>query len=189
MIIISSSMIRMTWMRGEGVGALRSFLLIFLPSFLAYFVSPSFLPLVLSSLAFLPSFRSSPVVPSYLPCFLSCLLELSYLPSFPPSSLPSFLPFSWHSFLPSFLPCGVLISFLSCFLFFSFLPSLPSKGPPPAKKKGPKKNRTEKIHPPLNHILKSCLSSESRMLCCCRVRQLRVFYRHETRTVRRAPGV
>ena len=95
MIIVSSSMIRMTWIRVEGVGVLRSFLFIFLPSFLASFLSPSFLPsflpLFLSSLAFLPSLRCSHFVPSYLSSFLSCFLVFS----FPPSSR--------HSFLPSFI--------------------------------------------------------------------------------------
>ena len=149
-----AGMIRMTWIRVEGVGVLRSFLLIFLPSF----VSPSFFPSF--PYFFLPwhSFLPSRVLHSFLLIFLpSFLASFFLLPCFLPSFLSSFLPFSWHSFLP----CGVLISFpfylsafLSCFLFFSFLPSsflspgIPSflpcfiafEGTPPAKKKkGPKK--------------------------------------------------
>ena len=142
MIIISSSMIRMTWIRD--VGVLRSFLFIFLPSFRASFVSPSFLPLFLSSLAFLPSFRGSPFVPFYLPSFLPSFVASFFSPSFLPSFLspgiPSFLPFSRHAFLPSFLNSFLLIflpSLLASFLspdIPSFLPSLPSKGPAPSKK-------------------------------------------------------
>ena len=149
-----AGMIRMTWIRVEGVGVLRSFLLIFLPSF----VSPSFFPSF--PYFFLPwhSFLPSRVLHSFLLIFLpSFLASFFLLPCFLPSFLSSFLPFSWHSFLP----CGVLISFLFIFLpsclasFFSpsflppfflpaflpsFLASLPSKGPPQQKKKKDRKN-------------------------------------------------
>ena len=153
-----AGMIRMTWIRVEGVGVLRSFLLIFLPSFLASFVSPSFFPSF--PYFFLPwhSVLPSRVLHSFLLIFLpSFLASFFLLPCFLPSFLSSFLPFSWHSFLPlrssHFVPF-YLSAFLSCFLFFSFLPSsflslgIPSflpcfiafEGTPPAKKqKGPKK--------------------------------------------------
>ena len=127
MIIIRSSMIRMTWIRVEGVGfSVPSFLSSFLPSFLASFVSPSFLPSLLP--LFLPSFLS-PGIPSFLPCGVLISFLLIFLPSFlasffSPSFLPSFLSLSIHSFLPSFIA-------------FEWTP--------PAKKK---KKRTEKIHPP-----------------------------------------
>ena len=145
-------MIRMTSIRVEGVGVLRSFFLIFHPSFLASFVSPSFLPLFLSSLAFLPSFRGSPFVPSYLPCFLF----FSFLPSFlSPAFLPSFLAgFSFRSFLSFFLPFllpffSVLPSFLP-FSRHSFLPCL-RRDPPQQKRKGQTK-RTEKNTPSFQYL-------------------------------------
>ena len=144
----SSSMSRMTWIRVEGVGVLRSFVLICLPFFLASFGSPSFLP----------SLRGSPFAHFYLPSFRSCFLfSPSFLPSlllsFLSSFLPSFLPFSWHCFLPSFLPGFSVRSFLSFLLPFFHIPSFLSPGIPsflhclrrdPSskkndRKKGPKK--------------------------------------------------
>ena len=140
----------MTWIRD--VGVLRSFLFIFLPSFRASFVSPSFLPLFLSSLAFLPSFRGSPFVPFYLPSFLPSFVASFFSPSFLPSFLspgiPSFLPFSpacLPSFLSQFVP-SYLSSFLACFLSFSrhsFFPSFPAfEGTRPQQK-----NILLKFHP------------------------------------------
>ena len=126
-------MIRMTWIRVEGVGVLRSFL----PSF----VSPSFLPSLIPFCLGIPSFLRGFSIRS----LLSCLLPFLLLPSFLPSFLSSF-PF--RSFVSS--------SFLFCFLFFSFLPSFLSPGipsfPPCLRRDLPSKKRTEKIHPPLRNL-------------------------------------
>ena len=176
MIIISSSMIRMTWIRVEGVGSSApSFLSSFLPFLLPLFLLPSFLPLFLSSLAFLLSFRGSPFVPSYLACsFLASFFSLSFLPSLLPLFLPSFL----SPGIPSFLPCAVLISvpsylssFLACFFFSpSFLPSLLSPaflpsflGTPQQKKRTKKNKKTTKIHPPSGFRRRGGTGEEGRL--------------------------
>ena len=121
-------MIRMTWIRVEGVGVLRSFL----PSF----VSPSFLPSLIPFCLGIPSFLRGFSIRS----LLSCLLPFLLLPSFLPSFLSSF-PF--RSFVSS--------SFLFCFLFFSFLPSFLSPGipsfPPCLRRDLPSKKKDRKNTP------------------------------------------